>query len=201
MTLKSSSGSIALVVVTLALVLLLSSIGTGIGPAIQFAQESQPATVPVPLLQDKPDITVPYIELWPDEARLGETVAVRGLNFCPTTACEPLRILVNKVLLLENVSVSGDGRFVAYFNASNPQGAQYISAEQNGQGNRTFRDSKMLIVGRPGSDTPERAAQFPSTALSARGRGELRPGYWPSAEPIVPTPIGPQSPNVIAFQP
>ncbi len=171
----------------------------GVGPVRELDQVGK--DVPVPPLQGKPDITVPYIELWPNTAGVGETVAVRGMHFCGQATCSPLRIRVDDKLILDNVALANDGTFVAYLTVRDPQGLQHIAAEQNNQDGQVLGDSKVLIVGRPGQNTEERQAQREITATPIPSPIEPRPDYRPQAAPVVTQSNAPQTPEVIGFQP
>lgn len=157
--------------------------------------------VPVPPLQNKPDITVPYIELWPDAVGVGDTVAVRGMNFCATSVCGPLSIRVDDKVGLDNVAVADDGRFVTYLTASGPQGLQHVTVEQRVKSGQALSDNKVLIVGRPGQGLEEKEAQTEITATTTPGPIVARPDYRPQANPVIITPTAPEAPGAIGFQP
>jgi uncharacterized repeat protein (TIGR01451 family) len=202
MKLQPSFRYVASVLIILTIVLFIAgiaSLSTGTSLASPSAQGSEPASLPP--LQAKSDITLPYIELWPDAAGVGETVAVRGLNFCPTAECAALRIRVNDMLVLDDVSVNSDGTFVTYITASDPQGLQRIGAEQTDLNGLTLSDSKALIVMSPGQDAATQQSQNQIPVEPIFSPVEPRPNYEPSESEIIETPVGPQSPEVIAFQP
>jgi len=157
--------------------------------------------VPVPPLQNKPDITLPYIELWPNAVSVGDTVAVRGMNFCATAVCGALTIRVDDKIILDNVTVTDDGRFVAYLTVGNSPGLQHIAAEQHDTSGQTLRDSKVLPVARLGQGSEEEETPPQTTLTVTPGPIVARPNYRPQASLTMTTPIKLESPGAIGFQP
>ncbi len=157
--------------------------------------------VPLPPLEAKPDISVPYFELWPEAAGVGEAVAVRGLNFCPTSSCAAVTISVNDTPVLEDVVVNDDGSFVAYITAFDPQGLQRVSAMQADRNGLTLSDSKLLIVTSPGQAEAQQQDQSQVVITPTISVMDPRYDYQPTGSEVIPTPAENSSINVLAFQP
>ena len=83
----------------------------------------------------------PEILVSPSKAPRGGDATVYGFDFCPTTSCDPVSILVDDDLVLDDVKVNDEGAFQAKFNVGQALGKHTAKATQKTNDGQTLEDT------------------------------------------------------------
>ena len=106
-----------------------------------------------------PDEALPRLVLGPETAKPGVEITVHGFRFCAEPGCSTVRIVFEDEVIVDEIEVDAEGRFVAAIDPLAPPGVyQVLALQETGPDGPTARVTGELTLGvgeqKPGGRTP-----------------------------------------------